>query len=45
MSYLVVDPERELLVRVGHIGGVAEAINRQAACKLSDTRGYIPQAD
>lgn len=45
MSHLIVDPEGELLVRVGHIGGVAEAINRQAACKLLDTRTQIPQLD
>lgn len=43
MSYLVVDPEREFLVRIGHIGGIAEAIDRQATCKLLDTGPHIPQ--
>lgn len=45
MSYLVVDPERELLVGVGHVGGIAEAIDRQAACDLLDTEHNISHLD
>lgn len=45
MSYLVVDPERELLVGIGHIGGIAEAVDCQATCKLSDTGTQIPGLD
>lgn len=43
MSHLVVDPERELLGRVGHVGGVAEAVDSQAACELLDIRWDIPR--
>lgn len=45
MSHLVVDAQRELLVGIGHIGGIAEAVNRQTACELLDTEDRIPQPD
>lgn len=31
MSHLVVDTQSELLVRVGHVRGIAEAVDRQTA--------------
>lgn len=45
MSYLIVNPKREPLAGIGHIGGIAEAVNRQAACKLLRNCIDVPQLE
>jgi hypothetical protein len=43
MSHLVMNSKRKFLARIGHVGGIAEAVNSQAACKLLDPRDATPQ--
>ena len=36
MTCLIVDAQRKFLGRIGHCCRISEAVNRQAACSLSD---------
>lgn len=41
MSHLVVHPQRELLVGVGHVCGVSEAVDRQTTCQDVRDSGFL----
>jgi hypothetical protein len=49
IAHFIVDTQRKLLGRVGHVCRVSEAVDRQAACSQSDhifglnARGFVYQ--